>query len=244
MFDFSFGIRGSTLDYEAGYYAVSDLVRSVDDIFKSFTKGNKSAIKKCARSGVTVREFGPNDIDDSIWSEFQSLHRSTGVRNNFFPYSNTKLAFLYAQLKRGRFLLLNSYDGNSEICASILVNVYKDAALYYGAACTREGLALGAMVHLHFEAMKAVKERGYRFYCLGARIPSAGETKDARIGAFKSRLGNERWDILSGERILKRREYIYRVLLPKIFISPYLVPGLRPFATTMKQAFLRLKYGS
>jgi lipid II:glycine glycyltransferase (peptidoglycan interpeptide bridge formation enzyme) len=235
--DFSYGIRGITPDYEGGYHAVSDLNRSVDEIFHTLTKGHKANIKKCKKLNVTVKQVDRTNINDSNWSDFLSVYRATSARRGFLGYSEERLSFLRQQLEKGRYLLFNSYF-DTNICASILLEAYKGAVYYHSAGANEFGLSSGAMAHLHFEAMAMTKQSGFRYYCLGPRISSIGGTESSEIGAFKGRLGNERWDMLRGERILDRRRYYATVLLPKLCIA--MMPGLRSFAVSARRRVLRL----
>ncbi len=239
-FDFSYGIRGITPDYEGGYYAVSDLTRSVDDIFYSFNNGHRGKIRKCEKLNVTVKQIDRTNINDSYWSDFLSVYQSTSARRGFFAFSAERLSFLRQQLELGRYLLFNSYS-NSKICASILLEAYKKSAYYHTAGANELALSTGAMVHLHFEAMKMMKRDGFKYYCLGPNISSIRNSETGNIGAFKGQLGNERWDLLRGERILERPKYYAAVLLPKVCIA--MMPGLWLRAVSVRKRILRLLRG-
>jgi hypothetical protein len=144
---------------------------------------------------------------------------------------------LRQQIEKGTYLLFNSYL-DTNICASILLEAYKQAVSYHTAGANELALSSGAMAHLHFEAMKMTKQRGFKYYCLGPKIPSISNSESGNISAFKGRLGNERWDMLRGERILKKRKYYATVLLPKLCMA--MTPGLRSLARAGRKRVLRL----
>lgn len=240
VFDFSYGARSFTPDYEGGYYIISDLDRSEDKILASFASGQKPLVKKCIRAGLVVRRIDP--IDDERWSEFVAMYRAMCARRMAVPWGAEWLGFLRRQAERGRYMLFNSYH-QGKVCASILLSSYKRWTYYYAAGCTAEALSLGAMAHLHFEAMKITKQLGFKYYCLGYTIPSIRKTETGRIFEFKDHLGgNERWDMLSGEWILDRQRYYATVLLPKLVAAQILmVPGTKSFAKAARRVLSMLK---
>jgi hypothetical protein len=236
--EFSYGMRGATMDYEAGYSILSDLSRNIGDINRSFTKGNRAAVKKCTKLGVNVEIFTGRTPPDGAWMRFVELYGETCRRNNLVTFSQEKFAFLRSQVELGRIALVtSSLDGRC--LAAILLQTFKRAILYYASGAGQEALKIGAMVHLHATAMEWAKERGFAWYCMGADIPSLATAKNGRIGDFKKRLGNEKWDLLSGERVLSRRSYFARVVLPGALRSDWLVPWLYRSAVRLRQLRVR-----
>ncbi len=238
-FDFSYGAHGFTLDCEGGYYVVSDLNRSEDEIFKSFTKGNKALVKKCGRAALTAECVDASD--DGKWSEFVSMYKSMCSRRLAVPWNDGWLEFLRRQTELGRYKLFNSYQ-DGVVCASILMSSYKNSINYYAAGCTPDALSLGAMVHLHFEAMKIAKRMGYKYYFVGYVIPILRQTELGKILAFKAHLGNERWDMLNGDWIIDRRRYYIAIMLPRMLaFQVSTVPVLKTTAKAVRRALAMLK---
>ena len=236
-FGFAYGIRGTTPDYEGGYHSVSDLGRSVDEIFRSFNNGHRGKVRKCEKLNVMVKQVDRTNINDDYWSDFLSVYQSTSARRGFFAHGAERLSFLRQQLEQGRYLLFNSYF-DSKICASILLEAFKNSAYYHTAGANESALSTGAMVHLHFEAMKKLKQDGFKFYCLGPNISSVRNSDSGSIGAFKGQLGNERWDLLRGERILERRKYYAMVMLPKVCIA--MMPEFWSLAISARKRVLHI----
>jgi len=187
-----------------------------------------------------VKKIDHANINDRYWSDFVSIYRAMTSRRVFSGYSEERLSFLRQQLEKGRCVLFNSYFG-ANICASIFLEAYKGAVYYHSAGANEVALSCGAMAHLHFEAMKMIKQDGFKFYCLGVNISGIKDLLAGTIGSFKRRLGNERWDLLRGERILERRKYYAIVLLPKVCIA--LIPGLWSSAVSGRKRVLRLLRG-
>ena len=237
-FKCSFGIRGITPDYEGGYHAVSDLSRSDDEIFRDLSNGHKGNIKRCNRANLRVEQHTGPGLNADAWDDFLNVYQSTATRRGFRAVREAELGFIREKVEAGYFTLFNSYQ-DQRICATILLETYKNAAYYKAAGADQKGLALGAMVHLHFEAMKALRQRGFKYYCLGPIIPMIRGTVSGDIADFKARLGNERWDMLRGERILRRRSYYLRVLAPKLALST--MPGIRSSFVAVRKVMVRLQ---
>ena len=209
---YSLGLRGDALDFEVGAWAVADLRRTPEEIFKSFTKGNKAAVKKCERLGIKVVAYDCNTLTDKAWGEFEAILDETAARTAIGKFSRAQLGGLRSQVGNGLALLFNGYE-QQQCIASILCQYFKSGAYYQNGGCCERGLALSVMAHMIFAAMMEFRGRGIEYFNVGPYVPCHKGTKWGTISDFKRRFGNQKWDILICEKILDRKRYWRRILL-------------------------------
>ena len=209
---YSLGLRGDSLDFEVGAWAVADLRCAPGEILKSFTKGNKAAVRKCERLEIRVVAYDCKTLIDKAWDEFEAILDETFVRAGIGKFSRARFDSLRSQVGNGFALLFNAYE-QQQCIASILCQYFKTGAYYEAGGCRARGLALGAMSYLMYAAMVELKGRGVDYFNIGSVVPCHKDTRLARIGDFKRRFANQTWDVLICEKILDRKRYWRKIVL-------------------------------
>lgn len=152
----------------------------IDTIVSGFTKGNRKAVMKAEKSGVTIRRG--ESLDD--WKEYYSMYRDSIRRwgNEAFSVQSWRLFELLSSLNSKYIKLwLAEYD-NKIIAGRILLYSQNHAISWHGVAHASY-FHLRPVNLLHYEIIKDSCSSGYHWYDFG---PS-GKLKGVR--AFKERFG-------------------------------------------------------
>ena len=216
---FSFGPREDNLDYVVWYVNMIDLHRDMNVIHKGFSKRNYSHVTRCAKIPLSTNIVTKCPVNDLQWSGYLDLHRLTFERNSLRPFDEARQERLRRAVTEGYMALVNAYEG-TDCIASILLETYKNGAAYSVGACNARALKIGAMVFIHYSAMRWAKDNNFKWYYMGTSSPQC------RVGydEFKRRFGGEQFDFLSGELILDRKAYLRKILLPTILEAGGLIP--------------------
>ena len=207
------GWWGEMHGFDIGYWVISDLSRSMDEILGGFDKEYRRYVRRCRDSDITSKIFDGTAGMEKGWDEFYALHVETMTRTSGGMMSKEHIDFFQRAVAGQRAILYNAYD--KEACvASVLVLLYKQGAYYEAGASSKVGLQQKAMIYLLYVAMCDLKERGIHYFNLGANIPSHRDTKWGTIGDFKRKFSTLRWDALVLEKITNRDAYFWRLIVP------------------------------
>lgn len=212
-YGYSNGYWGEMHGFDVGYWVISDLSPSRDDILSSLYDEHRRHVRRCQRNGFIVRVFDHETDAEKGWNEFDALHAETMTRTSSGVMSKERIDFLRRAVAERRAILYNVYD--KEVClASDVIFLYKQGAYCEAGASSKAGLQSRAMIYAIFVAMCDLKERGIQYLNIGANIPSHHDTKWGTIGDFKRRFSPLRWDILVLEMVINRYAYLWRLVLP------------------------------
>jgi len=177
------GWWGEMHGFDIGYWVISDLSPSMDDILGVLHKEYSRYVRRCRDSNITSKIFDGAAGMEKGWDEFYTLHVETMTRTSGGVMSKERIDFFRRAVAGQRAILYNAYE--KEVCvASVVVLLYKQGAYYEAGASSKVGLQLKAMVYLLYVAMCDLKERGIHYFNLGANIPSHRDTKWGTIGDF------------------------------------------------------------
>ena len=191
------------------YVSVIHLGNELSEILREFHKGQKSNVRRCERLGFRCKALTGAEITETAWCEFEEIHRIRYARSGGRGFSARRLAHLFELAKQGKLILLCGYQ-ESECIAAILVAADRQAAFYYAGGARDEARKNGAMAWIQYESIRCLKERGYRYYCLGFTVPELSGTASGGIGDFKKRFGGEQWPMLCGDLVCRRSGFLLK----------------------------------
>jgi hypothetical protein len=159
-----------------------DLMNSPDDIFRTFRKGTKSAIKKAEKEDIEIRI---SSSEDSI-IEFYRLNCITRKFHGLPPQPQSFFRATYRHiLKRGLgIVILASYRG-TDIAGSVFFH-FGDKAVYKYGASRREFQDLRANNLIIWNSINHYLEKGCTHFCFGRTEP---ENEGLRV--FKNGWGTQ-----------------------------------------------------
>jgi lipid II:glycine glycyltransferase (peptidoglycan interpeptide bridge formation enzyme) len=165
-----------------------DLAESEDAILAQMKQKGRYNIRVASRSGVSiVDDPSPAGLDD-----FYSIYCQTMVRHGIKPDPFEHYRVLLQLLLEidGVSLLFAEYQGQRLATAFIIH--HGDTASYKFGGSVEEHRAVMAPYLLHFEAIRAAKARGRRWYdfCGLARTEDPSD-KHAGFSAFKRKFGGQ-----------------------------------------------------
>lgn len=180
-----------------------DITLSADDLWKGFSKGNKSSIKKARREGISVRRM---TAAEGI-PLFYRLYKKTMDRAQakaFYYFSEGFFQELFAFLP-GQASLFGAYYQGEVIAASVFLHhgIYMH---YYFSGSDERFLHLCPNNLMVYEALLWGKAQGYQTVNLGGGYHCNG---DDSLFAFKASFSSQRRDFYVYQKIFSQEQYDY-----------------------------------
>ncbi len=140
-----------------------DLENNMDDIFRNFSKGHKSDVKKAKKLGITTETI--NNLSDlGVFNEIYT--KMCEVRNIDRGELRADAIFeLYDLLKsKNRGKILIARDKSRQIVGGVILVAQGNTIRYFKAATDLEMRSLPITHLLIFEAIKQAKIDGFRYF--------------------------------------------------------------------------------
>lgn len=190
---------------------VLDLATDHDEVYKSFSKGHRNAIRRAMKSGVEVKIYEGDSAIPYIreYCLLQSrLHENK--RGSYSDIYHKEESYLKSILKPeyARVFLALAYYNNLPAAGGVLVS-YKDELFYYlaasDAALTR---VCFASHYLEYEVIKYAKMIGFKRLDTG-NIPFSPDPARPDYGTyvFKKGFGGKRFEYNHGNLVFNRSRY-------------------------------------
>lgn len=140
-----------------------DSNKTIEEIFKSFSKSTKLNIKKAIKLGCVIEDI----TNIQGLKEFYELHLVTGKRDNFTIRSYQYFERLFNLFNpQGKIKILKvSVEGNT--FGSIILLSSGDTLWYYAGASSNFQGKYKANYLLQMYAINLAKKQGYKFYDMG-----------------------------------------------------------------------------
>ena len=183
--------------------AVVDLRGDDSELLSRMRNDHRNSVKRSLREGleVVLHESG---TDAATFARFRADYTRAAGRQT---RPDNTFERLFEMLGRGLGILCESLDAGATTAWAYLL-VYKDYA-YYALACRNEGVGRAGSHILQWQAMRRLRDRGLRWYELGAQYfaPTVAHPVDAKalsISEFKRGFGDLFVTAPTGERFLSR----------------------------------------
>ena len=157
-----------------------DLSASFDQIFHSWSKGHKSAVKKAQQAGVTIDIARSSDDWDSYYSAYLDSINRWGDNVSSF-YKRSLFTILENQSSENIKLWLANYNG--AVVAGALCFYSQDHVVYWHGAGFSKYFYLRPVNLLLYEAIRNAKDSGYSWFDFN---PSGGHIG---VSNFKQSFG-------------------------------------------------------
>src|SRR3989344_4527643 len=146
--------------YQPASTLLLDLTQSHDDLLKQMHEKTSYNIRVAERRGVTVREAQGNEAIDA----FLSLNQETAVRDRFrsMPSAYIRATYQFCATQGMARIRLAECDG--AVLAASIEMTYGDTATYLDGASSNTARNVMAPYALHWDAIRAAKASGHRFY--------------------------------------------------------------------------------
>lgn len=128
---------------------------SEDEIFHKFTEAKRRAVRRAQKAGVTVEQT--QNMDDLI----RVKNKSAGFMGFITTAGMDKL---WKALPAKNKTILLAKDANKKIIGGIFLILWDDVAYYWIAGALKEGKKQFAPTLLVWEALRASKKHGMKFF--------------------------------------------------------------------------------
>ncbi len=189
---------------------VVDLSLDEQAIFKSFSKGRKSAIKKAQKMGVEVKILegasGFSLLSDYCYLENKLFDNKQNSYSNIYFKSE---AYLKKLLSSGNTYVAMAYYEDKPVAGSIIVAHYKSLYYYLGASDIELNRLTNGASLLKYESILYGKKKGCQEFDLGG-IPFVElDASDSLYGVykFKKDFGGERQEFDCNNYTIHPRRY-------------------------------------
>jgi len=206
-----------------------DLWQKEEELFSSFSDNHKRAIRKATKLGFTVRQIN-NDTEiilfSKIYSEMyqkrkiiMSIRDPTKMFNEILNFFN----------KTSKGSIWGVYD-NDILIGGIVIGYHGKTAFYHYGASNKDLYKKPVMHILFYEAMKAMKGKGFIYFDLGGYALSTDtDMQLSNINRFKSGFGG---------RVIYDGDPINLILSrPKYYLIIYLKSSVRKLLTYVRILF-------
>jgi hypothetical protein len=169
-----------------------DLNCSEEEIFKNFSKGHKSDIKKAIKSGITVVEQFTEQELETFAGIFIKMHEFRALSVNKDDASamlGNLVQFLPAH-KKGKILLVKDTEGN--ILGGIVILFQGNMVRYYKGAADPELRKIPVLHLAIWEAIRLAKQEGFKVFDFWGYNHYVNEDDQVyKINKFKKGFGGE-----------------------------------------------------
>jgi len=192
--------------------------KTIDEIYNSFSKNHKRAIKKSQKNKLQVKEIS-NENDIEIMSKFyDEMYNHRHIKKSFL---NTYTVFsnIYEYFKKyNNGFILGVYKEDKLIGGLILPLQGKSLYYQYGVASVNNRNI--PILHIaFFEAIRLAKSKGLYFFDFGGYIKNIKKTDQINnINKFKKGFGGELLEYNENMHfILSPIKYFIYILIRKIY---------------------------
>jgi len=180
---------------------VIDISLGEAELLKTFSRDMRHDLHAAEKRNIRVQM--KSGFTENEYAEFQKMQADTSARahKGLYPgedYYRNLFAILppvaeYSDKTKPSCGFFFSYSESLPVAANIVIFFGSTATYLFGASLTHK-LAARAPSHLHWQSMRAAKERGFNWYDIGgvddARWPTLTYFKNQFGGALVNYVGN------------------------------------------------------
>ncbi len=179
---------------------VVDLRPGIEQVWSNLETRARTAIRKAEKQGVTVRPARrPGDLEI-----YYNLHTETYQRTKVRPYPKAYFAAIWKDFLEKGLAHIIFAEWNGEVVAAENFGVYKQAAVYWTGAASKNGLLVAANSLLQWTAMQWMAENGLEWYETGEAFPQLREGKLKGLNDFKKSFGGKIYPYYRGQIVLRK----------------------------------------
>jgi hypothetical protein len=169
-----------------------DLSKPEDEIFRRFSKGHKSDIKKSIKAEMKVMEL-TNDMElEELGVIFEKMNKTRGLENRqeyFLPYLKRVNNF-FTSNNTGTILIVKDHQG--VIVGGILLAFQGDQMRFFKGASDPEYRHLPTLHLALWEAIMTAREKGFKYFDFWGYNHFVGEEDQIfYVNRFKKGFGGE-----------------------------------------------------
>ena len=180
---------------------VVDLQMGKDRLWANMEGRARTAIRKAEKLGVQSRPADrPGDLDI-----YYHLHCETYQRTGVRPHPKAYFEAIWHDFlaKNRSYILFAEWQG--AVVAAENFGIYKQAAVYWTGAASRQGLALEASSLLQWQAMQWMLQNGIDWYETGEAFPHISEGKQKGLNDFKKSFGGVLYPFYRGRIVVRKK---------------------------------------
>ncbi len=190
-----------------------DLTITEEELWRIFSRGNKSNINKARRNGVRIEKVTPDFNNFVIFKQlyYKTMERNLAQERWFFPEDYFTNCF--EMLGPERISIFFAYVGEKPISAYLLMHDFKTVYYHFGGS-DDSFYKLRPNNLLMFEVAIWAKRQGFCRYHLGGGVSASSEDSLFR---FKSGFSDKKAPLYSYYRILHSKTYEFLCELKKTY---------------------------
>jgi GNAT acetyltransferase-like protein len=146
----------------------------------------RSAIRQSLRSGLVLDEA----TTAADVRRYHALHTASWTRTGLAPHPLEYFETMWSLLRPFGAMRVFFARHDERDVAAVLLHTYKRAAFYWGGCSLSEHQRLRPNNFLLWEAMRALRASGSRWFELGTYEPDGPPTKANSVGKFKASFGS------------------------------------------------------
>lgn len=188
---------------------IVDLTRSTEELRKGLQQKWRNCLNKAERLEV-ICETGSSDVlMDELLNDYKVLSENVGFRTNLSPEFVKTIQNLLPDSQK---MLVFAGRQDGEKLGSILIATYSDTCMYLIGATNNAGRKVNVNHYLIWNAVCAIKKRGYRWFDLGGAHP---DNTPPGILHFKRGLRGEQYQLM-GEVEAYQDGFLNRMIRKRI----------------------------
>ncbi len=192
---------------------IADIRSGKDALWQKMEGRARTAVRKAEKAGVRVREAGMDESDT-----YYRLHCETYDRTGVPAHPEAFFRKMWKKfLSDGRCRVwFAEHDGR--VVAAENFGTFKDRAVYWTGAASRQGLEVSANSLIQWQALKWMVENGIQWYETGEAFPNIRKGKLRGLSDFKQSFGGTLFPFYKGIMRIPRED-TRAMLLKGSFVS-------------------------
>ncbi|MFY9167789.1 MAG: GNAT family N-acetyltransferase [Desulfomonilia bacterium] len=180
---------------------IVDVRKGRDTVWQNMEGRARTAVRKAEKLGVRVREAGMDESDT-----YYKLHCETYDRTGVPAHPEAFFRKMWEKfLSDGRCRVWFAEYGGRVVAAENF-GIFKDRAVYWTGAASRQGLEVCANSLIQWQAIEWMMESGIQWYETGEAFPGIREGKLKGLSDFKQSFGGALFPFYKGIMRIPREE--------------------------------------
>ncbi len=182
---------------------IIDLTKSDDERLADMTQSGRRALRKAWKVSLKTEELA--EITNAKFTPLYEILQETAHRDSFGIHPKSLYLTMLAALgKHARLFVI--YHKNQPLAWAI-ITVYRQNAVYYYGASSRQARQLNAPYQLHWDIMKKLKDEGVKAYDFMG-IASSRHQHLKNVSVFKEKFSRTAVDVApSYDIVMKSGRY-------------------------------------
>ncbi len=204
-----------TRSYNPSSTILLDLAQSEEGLLANMAQKTRYNVRLAAKHGVTIREGTSQDLPT-----FLTLTRETAERDQFLSHDDRHLQATFEALASNGMAKLRVAEYEGKVLAANMEIWFGDTVTYLHGASSSANRQVMAPYLLQWEAMRAAKASGARWYDLWGANPLSVAMRTYRprwegITRFKRGFGGIQTDLLGTWDDPEPHPWVYHLLFPQ-----------------------------